>query len=111
MNVAFTLGMRAGLAALRELNLGRNDVKTAIVSGGDFFGQGIEAVTGCSVIDGTMEFHEDVKSLGNFSLVLQTAGTSVKIRIREQLHSGADEVMTASEEQLFQAVEVGAFAS
>jgi len=110
MNVAFALGMRAGLTALRTLDLSRNDDKKAIVYGGDFFAQGFESVTGCSILDNTMDFEEDLKSLSNFAVILQQGERSVRIRINDRLYGGADEVMTAPEEILFAAVETGVLA-
>jgi tRNA-Thr(GGU) m(6)t(6)A37 methyltransferase TsaA len=106
MNVSLALGMRAGMAALTRLNVSRNDEKSATVYGGDFFGQGIEAVTGCSVLDGTMDFTEDVKSLANFVATVRAQGKAVTIRVRDRLYSGADEVLALGEEHLFASIAV-----
>lgn len=103
MNVALTLGLRAGQLALHKLGVTRGETKRAVVHGGSFFGQGVEAVTGCSVIHGTMDFVEKPKSLTDWFVRLEANGKSVEIRVKDQLYSGADEVLSLSEEQLFTA--------
>ena len=101
MNVALTLGMRAGQLALHKLGVARGEAKSAVVHGGSFFGQGVEAVTGCSVMHGTMIFEEKAKSLTDWFVRLEAKGQSVEIRVRDQLYSGADEVLSLGEDQLF----------
>lgn len=107
MNVGLTLGMRAGQRALRELSVARGNQKHATVQGGSFFGQGVEAVTGCSVLHGSMSFEENAKSLTDWRVSLETPDRSVVIRINDQLYSGADEVLALADEVLFASVEVG----
>jgi formylmethanofuran dehydrogenase subunit E len=101
MNVALTLGMRAGQLALHKLGVARGEAKSAVVHGGSFFGQGVEAVTGCSVMHGTMIFEEKAKSLTDWFVRLEAKGQSVEIRVKDQLYSGADEVLSLGEDQLF----------
>jgi hypothetical protein len=101
MNVALTLGMRAGQMALHRLGVARGEATSAVVHGGSFFGQGVEAVTGCSVMHGTMIFEEKAKSLSDWFVRLEAKGQSVEIRVRDQLYSGADEVLSLGEDQLF----------
>lgn len=105
MNVGFCLGLRAGRRALRELGLGRNDSKTAVVEGGNFFAQGIEAITGCSVLHQTMSFVEKPHSLSEWFVRLEGNEGACTIRIKDQLHTGADEVLDLPDEVLFSAVE------
>jgi formylmethanofuran dehydrogenase subunit E len=104
MNVALTLGMRAGQRALHDLGVARGDAKRAVVHGGSFFGQGVEAVTGCSVLHGTMIFEEKAKSLADWFVALEAAGRSVEIRVKDHLYSGADEVLSLKDEHLFTSV-------
>jgi tRNA-Thr(GGU) m(6)t(6)A37 methyltransferase TsaA len=104
MNVALTLGMRAGQRVLHELGVTRGDAKRAIVHGGSFFGQGVEAVTGCSVMHGTMTFEEKAKSLADWFVILEADGRSAEIRVKDHLYSGADEVLSLEDEHLFTSV-------
>jgi len=108
MNVGLTLGMRAGKRVLQELGLGRSDKKQATVRGGSFFGQGVEAVTGCSVLHGTMEFVEDPKAIADWYVKLETAEKSVCLKVADRLYAGADEVLDTPDEILFSSVEAGA---
>jgi len=101
MNVSVSLGMRAGQVALHALGVVRGEAKTAVVHGGNFFGQGVEAVTGCSVMHGTMTFEEKAKSLADWFVTLEAQGHKVEVRVKDQLYSGADEVLSLPEEQLF----------
>jgi hypothetical protein len=50
---------------------------------------------------GTMSFEEKAKSLTDWFVLLQANGRSVEIRVKDQLYSGADEVLSLGEEQLF----------
>jgi tRNA (adenine37-N6)-methyltransferase len=104
MNVALTLGMRAGQRAMHELGVARGDAKRAVVHGGSFFGQGVEAVTGCSVLHGTMIFEERPKSLSDWFVNLEADGRSTEIRVQDHLYSGADEVLSLKDEHLFTTV-------
>lgn len=101
MNVALTLGMRAGRRAMHELDLARGQCHRAVVHGGSFFGQGVEAVTGCSVLHGTMAFEEKPKSLCDWLVRLEANGRAVEVRVKDQLYSGADEVLGAPDDELF----------
>lgn len=101
MNVALTLGMRAGQMALHTLGAARGEARRAVVYGGNFFGQGVEAVTGCSVLHGTMSFAEKAKSLTDWFVLLEAKGRTVEIHVKDQLYAGADEVLSLGEDQLF----------
>lgn len=101
MNVALTLGMRAGQLAMYLLGVTRGDAMQAVVRGGSFFGQGVEAVTGCSVLHGTMRFEEKAKSLADWLVTLDADGRSTEIRVKDHLYSGADEVLSLDNEHLF----------
>lgn len=101
MNVAFALGMRAGSKAMHDLGVTRSSGAHAVVRGGSFFGQGVEAVTGCSVIHSTMQFEEKPKSLTDWLVVLESDGRRIELRVHDKLYSGADEVLSLPAEQLF----------
>jgi tRNA-Thr(GGU) m(6)t(6)A37 methyltransferase TsaA len=105
MNVGLSLGMRAGQKALRELGLTRSDPKTAEVQGGDFFAQGVEAITGCSVLHGSMSFEEKKQSLADWNIRLTANGNTVSVYLNEGLYTGADEVMDLPDELLFRIIE------
>lgn len=104
MNVSLVLGLRAGQRALQELGLGREDAKRAEVHGGNFFAQGVEGVTGCSVLHGSMDFVEDPRRVGNWSVRLKAGEDAVLIRLHDRLYSGADEVLRLPDEVLFTSV-------
>jgi formylmethanofuran dehydrogenase subunit E len=101
MNVSLTLGMKAGQWAMHQLGVARGAAKNAVVHGGSFFAQGVEAVTGCSVLHGTMQFEEKAKSLTDWFVLLEAEGRSIEIRVKDQLYAGADEVLSLKEEELF----------
>jgi len=101
MNVALTLGMRAGQFAMNELGVTRGGACSVVVHGGSFFGQGVEAVTGCSVMHGTMSFEEKAKSLADWFVQLDADDQSVEIRVKDQLYTGADEVLSLANQHLF----------
>ena len=101
MNVSLSLGMRAGGMAMRALGATRSCGARAHVQGGAFFGQGVEAVTGCSVVHGDMQFEEKPKSLADWFVILEADGLSVEIRVKDQLYSGAEEVLSLRDEHLF----------
>jgi tRNA (adenine37-N6)-methyltransferase len=105
MNVGLTLGLRAGQRALRELGLGRGEATRAAVTGGNFFAQGVEGVTGCSVLDRTMAFTERTESIGAWMVTLEGPGGSVRVGLHDRLYAGADEVLSVSDDILFSAVE------
>ncbi len=104
MNVSLTLGMRAGQRALHELGVARGEATRAVVHGGDFFAQGVEAVTGCSVVHGTLSFEEKAKSMTDWIVVLEAGGRWVEIRVKDHLYTGADEVLSLKDEYLFASV-------
>jgi formylmethanofuran dehydrogenase subunit E len=106
MSVSPTLGMRAGHRVLKELGIGRTESKTALVQGGNFFAQGVEAVTGCSVLHGSMSFEEKPKSVADWTLRVNAPGQLVSIRMKDNPWQGANEVLTAADELLFESVEV-----
>jgi len=101
MNVSLALGMKAGQWAMHQLGVARGAAKNAVVQGGSFFAQGVEAVTGCSVLHGTMQFEEKAKSLTDWFVLLEADGRSIEIRVKDQLYAGADEVLSLKEEELF----------
>jgi tRNA-Thr(GGU) m(6)t(6)A37 methyltransferase TsaA len=105
MNVGLTLGLRAGQKAMRELGLGRSDSKRAEVVGGNFFAQGVEGVTGCSVLHGTMSFTDKAESIAAWRVRLEAGGPAVELRLHDRLYAGADEVLSVSDEVLFSAVD------
>lgn len=101
MNVALALGMRAGQKVMHELGVTRSSEARATVRGGAFFGQGVEAVTGCSVIHRTMQFEEKPKSLADWLVVLEKDSRRVELCVQDKLYSGADEVLSLPDEQMF----------
>ncbi|MGO9647215.1 MAG: tRNA (N6-threonylcarbamoyladenosine(37)-N6)-methyltransferase TrmO [Terriglobales bacterium] len=107
MNVGLAIGMRAGKRALQELGLGRSDKKHATVRGGNFFAQGVEAVTGCSVLHGTMEFEEAPKSVTDWLVRLETPERYIGLRIVDRPYAGADQVLDTPDDVLFSSVEAG----
>ncbi|MDR3764476.1 MAG: tRNA (N6-threonylcarbamoyladenosine(37)-N6)-methyltransferase TrmO [Acidobacteriota bacterium] len=110
INVALTLGMRAGKRAMQELGATRGVGTTAVVHGGNFFGQGVEAVTGCSVLHGTLDFEEKPKSISDWYVCLSSGKKKVEIRIKDQILAGADEVLSLGDDALLESVVVSELA-
>jgi tRNA (adenine37-N6)-methyltransferase len=106
MNVALALGLRAGKRALEELALDRGEAQSAVVCGGPFFAQGIEAVTGCSVLRNTMSFAETATSVADWSLCLSNGARRVDIRLTERRYPAAAAVLDAPDAMLFATVEM-----
>lgn len=104
MNVSLVLGLRAGQRALQELGLGRDDHKRAEVHGGNFFAQGVEGVTGCSVLHDSMAFIEKPQRVGDWSVRLEAKDDAVLIQMHDCLYSGADEVLNLADDILFSSV-------
>ena len=110
MSISLTLGMRAGQRVLRELGTSRADGKSAHVEGGHFFAQGVEGVTRCSPIHGSMTFEEKLKSVADWVVRADSDSRSVTIRMKDGLWDSASEVLAADDELLFQSVEVAVHA-
>ncbi len=104
MSVGLTLGLRAGQRALKELDLSRCEADHATVVGGQFFAQGVEGVTGCSVLRHNLDFVDKARSIADWSLTLTKGARTVEIRLADRLYAGADEVLSLSDEILFAGV-------
>ena len=105
MNVGLTLGMRTGLRALKELGVGRGQATSAQVIGGNFFAQGVEGVTGCSVLNETMQFKEKIRPMNEWTVSVSAAGRTVSLLLNDRLYQGADEVLCVKDDILFAQVE------
>lgn len=104
MSVGLTLGLRAGQRALKELDLSRCEADHATVVGGQFFAQGVEGVTGCSVLRHNLDFVDKARSIADWSLTLTKGARTVEIRLADRLYAGADEVLSLSDDTLFASV-------
>lgn len=104
VNVGLTLGLRTGAKALQVAGLCRGEAVRAEVTGGHFFAQGIEGVTGCSVLRGNMIFKECNSSPGQWQLKLVGKSNEVEIRLYDHVYPGSREVLEADERILFAAV-------
>lgn len=106
INVGLTLGLKCGSKAMELLHIGRNEAKKAVVKGGYFFAQGVEGATGCSPLNGNMEFAEQDSTTGEWSVKLYFEDKTVELRLKDKLYSGAAEVLETADEGVFQAIEV-----
>lgn len=104
MNVGLTLGLKAGQRAMKELDLSRGEADHATVVGGQFFAQGIEGITGCSVLRHNLDFIDKAKSIADWSLILTKGERRVEIALADRLYAGADEVLALSDEVLFASI-------
>lgn len=104
MNVGLTLGLRAGQRAMKELDLSRGEADHASVVGGQFFAQGIEGITGCSVLRHNMDFIDKARSIADWVLTLRKGSRHVEIRLTDRLYAGADEVLSLSDDMLFESI-------
>jgi len=50
---------------------------------------------------GTMSFEEKAKSLTDWFVLLEVDGRKVEIRVKDQLYTGADEVLSLADDHLF----------
>jgi tRNA (adenine37-N6)-methyltransferase len=105
MNVGLTLGLKVGQRAMTELDLSRGDADHAIVTGGQFFAQGVEGITGCSILRHNLDFIDKARSIADWSLVLKKGTRQVEIRLADRLYAGADEVLSLPDDQLFTSVQ------
>ncbi|MCG9969321.1 tRNA (N6-threonylcarbamoyladenosine(37)-N6)-methyltransferase TrmO [Pelotomaculum terephthalicicum JT] len=105
VNVGLTLGLRTGAKALQSIGIGRGEAVRAEVAGGHFFAQGIEGVTGCSVLRGNMIFEERNTSPGQWKLKLVGKDNEVTIMLNDHIYSGAGEVLEVGENILFATVQ------
>lgn len=104
INVGLTLGLRTGTKALQALNLTRGEALKAEVVGEHFFAQGIEGATGCSILRNSMIFKEIHTSPGQWTLKLVSKTGEVQIRLKDNIYSGAAQVLEADEDVLFVSV-------
>ena len=102
VNVTMTLGLRAGIKAMKLLDMSRGDPSSACVTGSAFFAHGIEAATGCSVIKETMQLNETEASGEQWILTLFGKAKQAEIIIRDAVYSGADEVISLDDDILFE---------
>lgn len=107
MSVSLTLGMRAGQRVLKELQSDRTERKTVHVEGGNFFAQGVEGITGCSVLYGSMTFEEKSKSVADWLVLAECEGRSVTVRMKDRPWASAADVLAAADDHLFDSVEIG----
>ncbi|HWQ43341.1 MAG TPA: tRNA (N6-threonylcarbamoyladenosine(37)-N6)-methyltransferase TrmO [Desulfosporosinus sp.] len=101
INVGLTLGLRTGAKALQALEIGRGEAVRAEVIGGHFFAQGIEGATGCSVLRGNLLFEDNNQSPGQWKLKLVGQDSTVEISLKDQIYSGAAEVLEVEDAILF----------
>ena len=102
VNVTMTLGLRAGIKAMKLLDMSRGDPSSACVTGSAFFAHGVEAATGCSVIKETMQLNETEASGEQWILTLFGKAKQAEIIIRDAVYSGADEVISLDDDILFE---------
>jgi formylmethanofuran dehydrogenase subunit E len=107
INVGLTLGLRTGAKALQLLGISRGEAVRAEVVGGHFFAQGIEGVTGCSVLRGNMLFEEIRTPGGEWKLKLVSRDNTVEIKLNDHFYADAGEVLGLGEQKLFASVQIG----
>ena len=76
--------------------------------GSEFFAQGVEGITGCSVLHGTMILAGEARSVADWWLRLENGTKAVTVRLRGISHSGPAEVLGSSDDLLFLPSETGA---
>jgi tRNA (adenine37-N6)-methyltransferase len=106
MNVGLALGLRAGLRAMLALHLNRREPTACEVTGSYCFAQGIEVMTGCSVLRETMIFHRSTEGSEWRGLRLAGRGQEIELRQLDREFSGPDEVMSTHDGDLFKVSEV-----
>ncbi len=102
VNVTLTLGLRAGIEAMRLLDVSRRDASLARVRGSAFFAQGVEASTGCSLLRGTLELDETEASGVLWTLSLTAGARRAEVEVYDALYADAGEVLSLPCDALFQ---------
>lgn len=97
----FTLGLRVGVAVLRQLGLERGRPLRAELAASAVFAQGFEAATGCSPLRGSLALAVRANTEGPWTVrVLQDAG-SVEFRLSRTVWPSASEILAAPEAELW----------
>lgn len=104
MSIGLALGLRSGIKAMGALGLKRKQADRVKVSGSYCFAQGVEAITGCSLLRGKMEFEHRTGGEAEFHLWGQGKHLRVKPYSRG-FHDG-QQVMDMEEGEIFEKIEI-----
>jgi formylmethanofuran dehydrogenase subunit E len=104
MSIGLALGLRAGIKAMGALGLQRKQADRVRVRGSYCFAQGIEVITGCSMLRGKMEFEHRQGGEAEFDLWGQGKHLRVKPCNKEFLNG--QQVMDMEEADIFETIEI-----
>jgi hypothetical protein len=103
-NADFTLGLRVGVVALRNLGVVRGVPLQAELDGSTFFAHGFEMATGCSPLRGTLVHTPRSTTEVPWTVSLVHGDTTVRYQVPLVVWTDAAAVMAAAKDELVRLV-------
>jgi len=103
-NADFTLGLRVGVVALRNLGVVRGVPLHAELAGSTFFAHGLEMATGCSPLRGTLVHTPRSTTEVPWTVSLVHGDTTVRYQVPLVVWTDAAAVMAAAKDELVRLV-------
>ncbi len=104
ISIGLALGLRAGVKAMGALGLQRKEAHRVEVCGSYCFAQGVEAITGCSVLRDKMVF--EYCADGDAMLDLWGHGKHIRIRPYKKVFNDGWQIMNVRECEIFEEMEI-----
>jgi formylmethanofuran dehydrogenase subunit E len=104
MSIGLALGLRAGIKAMGALGLQRKQPDRVRVRGSFCFAQGIEVITGCSMLRSKMVFEHRDGGEAEFDLWGQ--GKHIRVIPYSRVFRDGQQVMDMEEGDIFKKVEI-----
>jgi formylmethanofuran dehydrogenase subunit E len=99
MNFGLALGLKAGLCGMRQLGLNRKEPTKVEACGSFCFAQGVEIMTGCSLVRGTMKYkHRPISE----TLKIYDKKRAVILTIKKNIGDDFEEIFKLTDGQLFE---------
>jgi len=99
-NVDFTLGLRAGVAAMRHLGVARGVPLKAELAASTFFAHGFEMATGCSPLRGTLVHTERLATEVPWTVRVVHGDYTINYRLPKVIWPDAAAVLAAPDDSL-----------
>jgi formylmethanofuran dehydrogenase subunit E len=104
ISIGLALGLRAGIKAMGALELQRKQADRVNVRGSYCFAQGVEVITGCSMLRGKMAFAHSTG--GDALLDLWGQGKHIRIKPNNMVSGDGRQIMNARESDIFEDMEI-----